>query len=127
MYNGDATPARSRLAAVTAFHAAAYALASSGLYRNATTVAIALERQGVNCALLFVGEDFLFETQLNEVCRQHYTGPTENALSQSSTDQDSDLASSCPLAESSWCASIACPVVACADDAAFEVVDRTAV
>jgi hypothetical protein len=124
MDNNDTPSVRSRLAAVTAFHATAYALASSGRYRNATTIAIALERQGVDCALQFVGADLLLETQLNEVCRQHYAGPAGNTPSQSWTSQGSGLASACPLAESDCCSSMACPVATRADDDLIEVTDR---
>lgn len=119
----DTPSARSKLAAVSAFHAAAYALASSGLYRNATTVAIALERQGVDCALQFVGADFLFEAQLNELCRQHYVGTTDTAQGQSSNIRCNDLACACPLAETGLCSSVECPVFTCANEDLLEITD----
>ena len=123
MDKSDTPSERSRLEAVSAFHAAAYALASSGLHRNATTVAIALERQGVDCALQFVGADLLFEAQLNELCHQHYAGTPDTAQGQSSKVRSNGLACACPLAETGLCSSIECPVPTCANDDLLEITD----
>lgn len=115
---------RDEPAALASFRAAAYELAMSGRHRNATTIAIALERQGVDCALRIVGADFLFEAQLNEICRQHYAGPPDKTTLPNVTSNDHGVEIACALADSGWCSSMACPVVGRIDVDGVEVTDR---